>query len=138
MNILPTGSLPSIDLPDVANAVNVNNPTGANDFLDKFRALSENGTNKQSHGLADERAAEPQEKDELRDAFRKFVGTTLYGQMLKSMRSTVGKPAYMHGGQTEEIFQQQMDQIMVDDLTEKSASTIADPMYELFNLRRGG
>jgi hypothetical protein len=44
----------------------------------------------------------------------------------------------MHGGQTEEIFQQQLDQIMVEDLTEKSADTIADPMYELFSMRRAG
>ena len=138
MNILPTGSLPSIDLPDVANVTSDGNRTGANDFLEKFRALSEQGSDKPLQAVTDGQTADPPEKDELRDAFRKFVGTTLYGQMLKSMRSTVGKPAYMHGGQTEEIFQQQMDQIMVDDLTEKSASTIADPMYDLFNLRRGG
>lgn len=71
-----------------------------------------------------------------REAFRDFVGQTLFGQMLSSMRSTVGTPAYFHGGRTEEIFQQQMDQILVEDITEASADTIADPMYELFSLRR--
>lgn len=71
-----------------------------------------------------------------REAFRDFVGQTLFGQMLSSMRSTVGKPAYFHGGRTEEIFQQQMDQVLVEDITEASADTIADPMYELFSLRR--
>ncbi|WP_164104624.1 rod-binding protein [Candidatus Laterigemmans baculatus] len=74
--------------------------------------------------------------DPAREAFRDFVGQTLFGQMLSSMRSTVGTPAYFHGGRTEEIFQEQMDQILVEDITEKSADTIADPMYELFSLRR--
>src|SRR5690606_35299167 len=31
---------------------------------------------------------------EVREAFTQFVGETFYGHMLKSMRSTVGKPAY--------------------------------------------
>ena len=74
--------------------------------------------------------------DELREAFTDFVGQTLFGSMLASMRKTVGKPAYMHGGRTEEVFQQQLDQIIVEDLTESSADSIADPMFELFNLHR--
>lgn len=73
----------------------------------------------------------------LRDAFRDFVGQTLFGQMLASMRSTVGKPAYFHGGRGEEIFSQQLDQVLVERITEASASTVADPMYELFNMQRG-
>ncbi len=73
---------------------------------------------------------------EMKEAFTDFVGQTLFGSMLASMRKTVGKPAYMHGGRTEEVFQQQLDQHIVEDLTESSASTLADPMFELFNLQR--
>lgn len=84
-------------------------------------------------------AQEPSgEGDALRESFQQFVGQTLFGQMLSSMRKTVDQPAYMHGGQTEKIFQQQLDQIMVEDITEASADTIADPMFELFTLRRAG
>ena len=72
----------------------------------------------------------------MREAFTDFVGQTLFGSMLASMRKTVGKPAYMHGGRTEEVFQQQMDQKIVEELTEASADSIADPMFELFNLQR--
>ncbi len=72
----------------------------------------------------------------LQEAFREFVGDTLFGQMLSSMRETVGKPAYFHGGRAEEIFQDQMDQILVQDITKASAGSIADPMFELFQLRR--
>ena len=73
---------------------------------------------------------------ELQEKFTEFVGQTMFGSMLASMRKSVGKPAYMHGGRTEEVFQQQLDQHIVQDLTEASADTISDPMFELFNLRR--
>jgi Rod binding domain-containing protein len=106
---------------DITKLAMDNNQDPSNDFLRQMQSSDA-----------------PESPDELKTAFRKFVGTTLYGQMLKSMRSTIGKPAYLHGGQTEEIFQQQLDQIMVEDLTEKSADTIADPMYELFSMRRAG
>ncbi|HBJ35121.1 MAG TPA: hypothetical protein DDZ51_10280 [Planctomycetaceae bacterium] len=75
-------------------------------------------------------------KDPLREAFRDFVGQTLFGQMMSSMRSTVGKPAYFHGGRAEEIFSEQLDRVMVEKITEASASTVADPMFELFNMQR--
>jgi Rod binding domain-containing protein len=66
---------------------------------------------------------------EARQAFRDFVGQTFFGQMLKSMRSTQGKPAYFHGGQTEEIFRSQLDQTLAEHMTEASADQIADPMF---------
>ena len=31
------------------------------------------------------------------------LGETFYGQMIKAMRSSVGKPAYFHGGRGEEV-----------------------------------
>ncbi len=66
---------------------------------------------------------------EVRDVFRKFVGEAFFGQMLKSMRSTQGKPAYFHGGHAEEVFQSQLDQMMSEKMTEASADKIADPMF---------
>ncbi len=70
-----------------------------------------------------------QDAKELKETFRTFVGESFFGQMLKSMRSTVGKPAYFHGGQAEEIFQGQLNQAMSEDMTEASADQIADPMF---------
>jgi hypothetical protein len=86
--------------------------------------------------LADNSDIPAGEKDEVREAFNDFVGQTLFGQLLKSMRSTVGKPAYFHGGRTEEIFQSQLDNVITDKLTESSAQSYADPMFELFQLNR--
>ena len=81
-------------------------------------------------------SAKPPEQSDTKEAFTDFVGQTLFGSMLASMRKTVGKPAYMHGGRTEEVFQKQMDQKIVEELTKASAHEIADPMYELFNMQR--
>jgi Rod binding domain-containing protein len=68
---------------------------------------------------------------QLQDAYRDFVGKTFFGEMLKSMRSTVDKPAYFHGGQTEEVFRSQLDQHLADHMSEASAEKFADPMFRL-------
>jgi flagellar protein FlgJ len=86
--------------------------------------------------LAMHEAASDPGGDPLKEAFRDFVGQTMFGQMLSSMRSTLGKPAYFHGGRGEEVFQQQLDQILVEEISKSSASTVADPMFELFQLQR--
>jgi peptidoglycan hydrolase FlgJ len=67
---------------------------------------------------------------ELREKFTQFVGEAFFGQMLKAMRSTVGKPAYFYGGHAEEVFQGQLDQTMSEQLTKASASKLAEPMFE--------
>lgn len=75
-------------------------------------------------------------KAEVREAFDNFVGQTFFSQMLSSLRETVGKPAYFHGGRAEEVFQGQLDQIMAEDLSEASAEQFTQPMFELFMLQR--
>jgi Rod binding domain-containing protein len=67
---------------------------------------------------------------EAQKAFQDFVGQTFFGQMLKSMRSTQGKPAYFHGGQAEEIFRSQLDQTMAEQMSNASADQFADPMFK--------
>ncbi|MAT68078.1 MAG: hypothetical protein CMJ58_00990 [Planctomycetaceae bacterium] len=66
---------------------------------------------------------------ELRDVYREFVGKTFFTQMLKSMRSTVGEPAYFHGGQAEKVWQGQLDAQLAEHMTEASADKFADPMF---------
>jgi flagellar protein FlgJ len=73
---------------------------------------------------------------EVKKAFTDFVGQTMFGQTLASMRKTVDKPAYFHGGRAEEVFQGQLDQVLAEKLTEASAETFAGPMFELFMLGR--
>jgi len=72
----------------------------------------------------------------LRRNFDDFVGQTLFGEMLKSMRKSQQKPAYFHGGRAEEVFQQQLDQVLTEKLSQASAEKVAGPMYELFTMSR--
>ena len=72
----------------------------------------------------------------LREAFDDFVGQTFFGQLLHAMRKTTGKPAYFHGGRGEEVFQSQLDQVIVEQLSNASAEQFADPLFDLFMLPR--
>ncbi len=73
--------------------------------------------------------------DEARKTFHSVMGEMLFGQMLKSMRKTVGKPAYFHGGQAEEIFTGQLDQVLAKKLADANGASYVDSMYELWTLR---
>jgi Rod binding domain-containing protein len=77
-----------------------------------------------------------QDEAKLRQVFDETVGQTLFGQLLKQMRKTVGKPAYFHGGRGEEVFQQQLDQVLAEKLSRASADQITGPMFELFMMSR--
>jgi flagellar protein FlgJ len=79
----------------------------------------------------------PPTSPKLREAFDQFVGETFYGQMLASMRKTLGKPAYFHGGRAEEVFQGQLDQVVAEQMAKANASSFTGPMFDLFSLQRG-
>jgi Rod binding domain-containing protein len=81
-------------------------------------------------------SANAPENPALRKAFDQFVGQTFYGQMLQAMRKSQSKPAYMYGGQAEEIFTQQLDQMLTKKLSETSAAKLSGPMYQLFTQSR--
>ena len=80
--------------------------------------------------------SDDQRSSEFREVFDQFVGEVFFGQTLKAMRRTVGKPAYFHGGRAEEIFQQQLDQVLAEKLSEASAESFSGPMFELMSLPR--
>lgn len=65
----------------------------------------------------------------LQEAYGQFVGETLYGSMLKSMRATVGEPAYFHGGSAERHFQARLDQQMAADLAAADGSNLAKKLF---------
>lgn len=83
-------------------------------------------------------AETPQESEPIREAFGDFVGQTLFGSMLSSMRQSLDKPAYFHGGRAEEVFQQQLDQTLVEEISDASAESFVNPMFDLFQLQRRG
>jgi peptidoglycan hydrolase FlgJ len=81
-------------------------------------------------------ASKANDNPALRKAFDQFVGETFYGQMLQAMRKSQTPPAYFHGGQAEEIFTQQLDQILSKKLAEAGSDRLSGPMYELFTQPR--
>ena len=93
----------------------LNLPGGPNDW----RALH----------AANSKEAQAKKDEKLHSTFTQFVGQTFYGQMIKSMRSTVGHAAYFDGGQGEKIFQGMLDQTFSEQMTKASADRFADPMF---------
>lgn len=67
---------------------------------------------------------------EVKEAFGQFVGETFFGQMLKSMRATVGEPAYFHGGHAEEQFQSRLDAQIAQDMSANGAGGLADDLFK--------
>ena len=75
-------------------------------------------------------------KQKLKKTFSDFVGQTFYGQLMASMRKTVQKSAYFHGGRAEEVFQGQLDQTLAERMSDSSADRFSGPMFELFQMQR--
>ncbi|MEN1678680.1 MAG: rod-binding protein [Planctomycetota bacterium] len=75
-------------------------------------------------------ATDVKNAEKVQEAFRGFVGATVFGQMLGSMRGTVGEPAYFHGGQAEKVFQSQLDQAIADHMTSRDGAAFADSLFE--------
>jgi Rod binding domain-containing protein len=69
---------------------------------------------------------------ELEPTFKRVVGNVFYGQLLKSMRQGAGKPAYIHGGQAEDLFQSQLDQVLVEKLSGHEGGPWMDELFQQF------
>ncbi len=107
-----------------------NSNAASGDFADVLRAA---GAMPSSATGSETATLRPEGSDdsELKQQFTNFVGQTLFGQLFKTMRESLDKPAYFHGGQTEEIFQQQLDQVLTERMTSAQGGQIAETMYNL-------
>ncbi|MDX1969141.1 MAG: rod-binding protein [Planctomycetaceae bacterium] len=72
---------------------------------------------------------------ELESTFQKMVGGLFFSQLMKSLRSTTGEPAYIHGGQAEKLFESQLDQVLIEDLAETKGSAFVGDLYAQFRLQ---
>jgi hypothetical protein len=71
-------------------------------------------------------------KGKLQTTFQDFAAGTFYKEMMKSLRKMHNKPAYVYGGQAEEIFQGQMSQHVAEDLAHNNGSQFAAPLFQGF------
>jgi len=79
----------------------------------------------------------PQPADvDAKTKFQEILGELLFGQLLQSMRRTVDKPAYFHGGRGEEVFTQQLDQVLAQKMSHSVGEQFLGPMYDLWSAGR--
>lgn len=69
------------------------------------------------------------ENIEVRETFDRFVGTTFYGQMLSAMRQTLSEPAYFYGGRAEEMFRNQLDSVLAEEMTKAGSGEYSEALY---------
>ncbi|MGE3314791.1 MAG: hypothetical protein AB7O26_06700 [Planctomycetaceae bacterium] len=73
-----------------------------------------------------------------REAFQSAVAGTFFKMMLKSLHKMHDKPAYFHGGQAEEAFQNQMNEFLAEDFAKTHGAPLVDSLYQASVQRRGG
>lgn len=106
--------------------------SGVADILELSPSAQELGLPRDTIG----KAVHAEGEEPLKEAFQDFVGQTFFAELIKSLRSSQKGAAYFNGGRAEEIFQGQLDQVLTEHMSDASAKTISDPMYELFQLGR--
>ena len=73
---------------------------------------------------------ESDSSDEVKKTFTSVFGEMLYFEMLKGMRKTLDKPAYFNGGQAEEMFTQQLDQVISQKMAETTGDSLLGQTFE--------
>jgi Rod binding domain-containing protein len=65
----------------------------------------------------------------LRNAVGEVVGSVFYGTLLKTMRNSVMKGPYGHGGRGEEIFAAQLDGILAGEMGKATRGGLTEALY---------
>lgn len=85
--------------------------------------------------LSSAKPSDTRDEATLRKHFDAAVAGTFYRQMLQSLRKLHDKPAYFHGGQAEDMFRNQIDEQVADDLAARHGRAFTDPLFESFASR---
>jgi peptidoglycan hydrolase FlgJ len=76
------------------------------------------------------------EKAAAEQKFNEVLGEVMFGTMLKTVRQAKHKPAYFYGGRTEEVFGQQLDQLLAEKISKTSAGRLGNSLGSLDQLSR--
>ncbi len=83
------------------------------------------------NGFMDRARSEGQSPEEqLREAAEKLVSTTLIMPMFEQLRNDPLATDLFHGGRSEKIFQQQMDQVLSDRIAGATRFDLVDSVYK--------
>ena len=78
-------------------------------------------------------------EDQLREAAEKLVSTTLIMPLFEQLRNDPLASDLIHGGRTEKIFRQQMDQVLSDRIAGATRFDLVDAVYkQLATAANGG
>jgi len=79
------------------------------------------------------------EEQKLRDAAEKLVSTTMLMPMFEQLREDPLASELFHGGRSEKIFQQQLDQMFSDRIAGAARFDLVDAVYNELSARiKGG
>ncbi|MFH5804278.1 rod-binding protein [Alienimonas sp. DA493] len=81
--------------------------------------------------------AKPPEDLSTREAFDGFVAGTLFREMLKSMRTSMGETPYFGNGQANQIFRDRLDGELADRMAATGGKTLTQDLYEAFGNQTG-
>lgn len=101
--------------------------------------LAQNRLQRLAAGSTRTAALEPSDPNaEVKQVFQEFVAGTFYQQMLKSLRKMHGQPAYLHGGQGEQVFREHLDQEIASSLAKEHGGSLAEPLFDAFAAKQLG
>jgi peptidoglycan hydrolase FlgJ len=76
------------------------------------------------------------DKAAAKEKFGEVLGEVMYGTMLKTVRQANHKPAYVYGGRGEEVFGQQLDQVLAEKIGKSTAGRLGGALGSLDQLSR--
>lgn len=92
------------------------------------------GTNR-APGAPDPNSAEAKravQLTELRDVIDRTLGSVFYGPLLRAARNSSFKGTLGHGGQGEEMFQNQLDQVLAERAGRATATDLGDVLFNRY------
>jgi hypothetical protein len=79
--------------------------------------------------------AKARKKAEYQQKFGEVLAETLYGVMFKAVRESAHKSVYFNGGRAEQVFGQQLDQLLAEKMGRRDAAKFSN-LSSLANLPR--
>lgn len=67
---------------------------------------------------------------ELRSKFDDAVSSTFYRQMFKALRASTGNGSPLTNSQTEKIFQQQLDEVLIERMSKATGGGFSQDLFE--------
>jgi Rod binding domain-containing protein len=83
---------------------------------------------------AESKTASASDREVLRQHASRFVNVTFLSVLMRAMRKTVHRTGLLDGGRGEEIFRQQLDTVLIDRMSDRIATPLADAIVRQVGL----